>query len=101
MPMGVELTELRIALLALFTVASAVPDGICAQVLDDATAVASMIDDELICAGHPERNSAARAAAVRALNRLCGECRACERGRSGEGAGVIALTAEARAMGEP
>lgn len=88
-----QMHELRLALLALFTVSPTLPDGACARLLDDATAVAAIVDDELIGVANIEGAATVRRRAVRLVNELCGQCRACPRGRTGEGAATLTAPA--------
>lgn len=82
--------ELKLALLALFSVVGAVPPHICGRTLDDATLAAGEIPAGMVDEDAPARIARARLGAARILNSLCAACGACERSVTGETVGVMA-----------
>lgn len=95
--------ELKLALLSLVSAAAVEPSA-CARTLDEATLAAARIDRDLIDATS-EAVAAARFGAARLLNSLCGACRACARGITGEAPAFMtaapASTADRSSREEP
>lgn len=81
--------EMRLALLAIFSAFPQVPASICGQLLDEAVANTGKLSSDLLDLGGEA--AAARFGAARLLASLCGACRACERGRTGESAQPVML----------
>jgi hypothetical protein len=85
--------EMRLALLALFSIADGVPDDVCRVAMDRACDAAYAAPVDVLDDDDGEDPLAIRFGAVRALNSLCAACRACPRGRDVEDARGVMMDA--------